>query len=308
MLGFLPGAVRGVIALLLYTGNTVGAFTTLLPFVILKTLIPHEGTRLFLTRILTGIAWIWIYINSLILRITQDIAWDVQGVDGFDATASYLVLSNHRSWADILVLQHVWKRRIPFLKFFLKRQLIWVPLLGIAWWALDFPFMKRYSKQFIEKHPELKGKDLETTRKYCEKFKKAPISVINFVEGTRFDEKKRQYQNSPYQHLLKPRAGGVATVLSAMGENLEAIIDVTLVYPENKAPLPFWDFLRGKIPRVVMRAKRIEIPREFARPGAETDPEFRQRFQEWLNALWDEKDRQITEILQKYSRAKGANP
>ncbi|MBA2881211.1 1-acyl-sn-glycerol-3-phosphate acyltransferase [Desulfosalsimonas propionicica] len=308
MLGFLPGPLRGAIALLLYTGNTVGAFTTLLPFVILKTLIPHEGTRHFLTRILTGIAWIWIYINSLILRITQDIAWDVQGVDGFDATASYLLLSNHRSWADILVLQHIWKRRIPFLKFFLKRQLIWVPLLGIAWWALDFPFMKRYSKQFIEKHPELKGKDLETTRKYCEKFKKAPISVINFVEGTRFDEKKRQYQNSPYQHLLKPRAGGVATVLSAMGENLEAIIDVTIVYPENSAPLPFWDFLKGKIPRVVMRAKRIEIPKEFVQSGAETDPEFRQHFQDWLNALWDEKDRQITEILQKYFPTKKENP
>lgn len=304
MLGFLPGGVRGAIALLLYTANTIGGVTTLLPFIILKTLIPHEGIRHFLTRILTGIAWIWIYINTLILHITQDIARDVEGVDGFDATASYLVLSNHRSWADILVLQHVWKHRIPFLKFFLKRQLIWVPLLGIAWWALDFPFMKRYSKQFIEKHPELKGKDLETTRRYCEKFKKSPISVINFVEGTRFDEKKRQYQNSPYQHLLKPRAGGVATVLSAMGENLEAIIDVTLVYPENSAPLPFWDFLKGKIPRVVMRAKRIEIPQEFVRPGAETDPEFRQRFQDWLNALWDEKDRQIGEILQQYARPK----
>ena len=304
MLRFLPGPVRGAIALLLYTGNTVGAFTTILPFVILKTIIPHEGIRHTLTRLLTAIAWVWIYLNSLILRLTQHIAWDVEGLDGFDPKTSYLVISNHRSWADILVLQHLWKRRIPFLKFFLKRELIWVPLLGIAWWALDFPFMKRYPKEFLEKHPELKGKDLETTRRYCEKFKKSPISVINFVEGTRFDERKRRHQDSPFRHLLKPRAGGTATVLSAMGDCLEAIIDVTIVYPENSAPLPFWDFLKGRIPRVVLRARRVEIPPAFVQPGAEADPEFRQAFHEWLNGLWEEKDRQIDEILHSYKKTR----
>lgn len=301
MLRFLPGPVRGAIALLLYAANTVGAFTTILPFVILKTIIPHEGIRHGLTRLLTAIVWIWIYLNTLILYLTQNIAWDVEGTDGFDPKASYLVISNHRSWADILVLQHLWKQKIPFLKFFLKRELIWVPLLGIAWWALDFPFMKRYSKEFLEKHPELKGKDLETTRKYCEKFKKSPISVINFVEGTRFDKTKQEKQKSPYKHLLKPRAGGTAAVLSAMGESLEAIIDVTIVYPKNNAPLPFWNFLKGDITLVVLRARRIEIPPEFIRRGAETDPEFQKTFHDWINALWVEKDRKVEEIFELYS-------
>jgi 1-acyl-sn-glycerol-3-phosphate acyltransferase len=301
MLKFLPGPIRGVLALLMYTGNTVGAFTTILPFVILKTIIPHEGIRHGLTRILTAIAWVWIYINSLILYITQNIDWDVKGLEGFNPKSSYLVISNHRSWADILVLQHLWKKKIPFLKFFLKRELIWVPLLGIAWWALDFPFMKRYSKEFLEKHPEKKGKDLETTRKYCEKFKKSPISVINFVEGTRFDKAKQQRQQSPYKHLLKPRAGGTAAVLSAMGQSLEAIIDITIVYPKNSAPLPFWNFLKGDITLVVLRARRIEIPPEFTVPGAETDPDFQKRFRGWINELWDEKDVEIERIIEKGS-------
>ncbi|MCF8037482.1 MAG: acyltransferase [Desulfobacteraceae bacterium] len=298
MLKFLPGPVRGTIALMLYTANTVGGFTTLLPFVLIKTLSPHEGLRHQLTRVLTAIAWVWIEINSAILWLTQDITWDVAGLEGFNPKSSYLVISNHRSWADILVLQHLWKHRIPFLKFFLKKELIWVPLLGIAWWALDFPFMKRYSKEFVKKHPELKGKDMETTRRYCEKFKKSPISVINFLEGTRFDPDKKRQQQSPYRHLLLPRAGGTAVVLSAMGQHLEAIIDVTIVYPKNEAPLPFWHFLRGEIPEVRLRARRLEIPRQFVGRDYEQDAEFQAQFREWVNALWAEKDRQIAALLE----------
>jgi 1-acyl-sn-glycerol-3-phosphate acyltransferase len=122
----------------------------------------------------------WIRLNSLILHLTQnlEIRLDIEdegGWENFSTRNSYLVISNHRSWADILILQHLFNGRIPFLKFFLKKELIWVPLLGVAWWALDFPFMKRYSKEYLEKHPERRGKDIETTRKYCKKFKYSPF-------------------------------------------------------------------------------------------------------------------------------------
>ncbi|MCF8110419.1 MAG: acyltransferase [Desulfobacteraceae bacterium] len=300
MLSFLPGPIRAVIAFLLYTANTMGGVLTMIPFIVLKVAIPHEETRHQLTRVITAIAWIWVDINSLILYATQKIRFDTEGLEGYNPKSSYLVISNHRSWADIVMLQHLFKHRIPFLKFFIKRGLIWVPLLGIAWWALDFPFMKRYSKEFLEKHPELKGKDIETTRTYCEKFKRSPVSVINFVEGTRFDESKRQKYGSPYRHLLKPRAGGTAVVLSVMGETLEAIIDVTIVYPENSPPLPFWNFLKGKIPMVVLRARRLEIPSEFTGRSYDQDPEFREQIKNWVNELWEEKDRQIADILEKY--------
>ena len=293
MLSFIPGPLRGAIALLLYAINTIGCFTTMTPIIVLKIISPHAGFRLWLTRGLVFLGTTWISINSLILRITQTIRWDVQGLEGFDPRASYLVVSNHRSWADILIIQHLLNHRIPYLKFFLKKELIWVPILGVAWWALDFPYMKRYSREFIQKHPELKGKDIETTRKYCARFKKSPISVISFLEGTRFDLHKHQKQQSPYRHLLLPRAGGVAIVLSTMGDVLSRIVDVTIVYPKNDAPLPFWDFLSGKVPTVVARIRSLPVPTEFVGRNYEEDKEFRENFRQWVNALWAEKDRQI---------------
>ncbi len=299
--------LRAAIALLLYTGNTIGCFITISPIIVLKALIFHEGIRHGLTRVLMRLGFVWIDFNSLILRFTQNLRMDVAGLDGYNPQGSYLVISNHRSWADILVLQHLWKRRIPFLKFFLKKELIWVPLLGVAWWALDFPFMKRYSREFLQKHPELRGKDMETTRSYCERFKRSPISVINFLEGTRFAPEKQQKQQSPYQHLLMPKAGGAAVVLSAMGECLEAIIDVTLVYPENEAPLSFWSFLKGEVPLVVVRARRLPIPQEFVQTDYVQDPAFQKRFRDWINGLWAEKDHQIAEILEQYGK-RGTTP
>jgi 1-acyl-sn-glycerol-3-phosphate acyltransferase len=298
----IPGPIRAAFALILYTINTVVCFAATLPFILLKALSPHAGLRHGLTRVLVRIAMVWVEINSLILGLTQRIRWDVDGLDGFSPGGSYLVVSNHRSWADILILQHLWKNRIPFLKFFLKKELIWVPLLGIAWWALDFPFMKRYSREFLKRHPELKGKDMETTRRYCERFRRSPISVINFLEGTRFDEAKREKQQSPHRHLLRPRAGGTAVVLSAMGECLDAIIDVTIVYPENDAPLPFWTFLKGEIPAVAVRARRLEIPQKFVGRDYQADEAFQEDFRKWVNSLWMEKDEEIEAILSNYGK------
>ena len=105
--------------------------------------------------------------------------WDVQGLEGLEPGGWYLVSSNHQSWVDILVLQKIFNRRIPLLKFFLKRELIWVPVIGLAWWALDFPFMRRRGG--------LAGaEDLERARQACRKFSVVPTSVINFLEGTRY--------------------------------------------------------------------------------------------------------------------------
>ena len=306
MLRLLPPPLRALIALILYTGNTIGCFITILPIIVLKVITPAAGLRHAMTRLLMQLGMLWIGVNSWILRLTQRIHWDIEGLEGFDPRRSYLVISNHRSWADILILQHLWKYRIPFLKFFLKKELIWVPLLGVAWWALDFPFMKRYSREYLEKHPEHKGKDIETTKKYCERFKKSPISVINFLEGSRFDPKKHEAQNSPYKHLLMPRAGGAAVVLSAMGEMLDAIIDVTIVYPENQAPLPFWTFLRGEIPSVVVRVRRLAIPEAFVGRNYEQDKAFQQAFKDWINALWAEKNQQIETILAQYGKIDSA--
>ena len=217
------------------------------------------------------------------------------GGEGLRGDTSYLVISNHQSWVDIPALVQTLNRRTPFFKFFLKKELIWVPFLGLAWWALDYPFMKRYTKAFLAKNPEQAGRDLEITKAACELFKRQPVTVVNYLEGTRFTAAKSQAQQSPFTHLLKPKAGGVAFVLAALGEQLDALLDVTIVYPGNKAP-GFWDLLNGSISRVIIDIRVRELDPALSEGDYENDPAFRQTVQAWVNQLWLEKDQRIEQL------------
>jgi 1-acyl-sn-glycerol-3-phosphate acyltransferase len=250
--------------------------------------------------VLVAIAEGWIACNGGWMALTQRTVWDVEGIDGLDPKRWYLVNCNHQSWADILVLQHLLTGRIPLLKFFLKQQLIWVPVMGLAWWALDFPFMRRHSEEFLKKHPEMRGKDQAATRKACEKFALIPTSVMNFLEGTRFTAAKHQLQQSPYRHLLKPKAGGIALALNAMGDKFQAILDVTIVYPDG-AP-NFWEFLCGKLKRVVVRVQSLPVPAQLMNGDYAGDPAVREAFQRWVQQLWRDKDAQIALLLQAAGR------
>jgi 1-acyl-sn-glycerol-3-phosphate acyltransferase len=205
------------------------------------------------------------------------------------------VLSNHQSWVDILVLQKAFNRRIPFLKFFLKQELIWVPFLGLAWWALDFPFMKRHSATYLQKHPQARGEDLDATRKACERFALLPTSVMNFVEGTRYTTAKHKATKSPYRHLLRPRPGGVAFVLSAMGGMLHSVLDVTVAYSESSPTL--WDLCCGRLGAVRMHVLRRPIEPWVAQGDYAEDSRLRARFKEWLGELWTEKDARLDTML-----------
>ena len=256
---------------------------------------PWRAVRRVVDPVLNTIATAWIAGNSGWMRLTQRTAWDVDGIDELDARGWYLVTCNHRSWVDIFVLQHLLNRRIPLLKFFLKRELIWVPVMGLAWWALDFPFMRRHSEAALLKHPEKRLEDLETTRRACAKFALVPTSVMNFVEGTRFTPAKHAQQRSHFRHLLKPRAGGLAMALTALGDRFDSLLDVTIVYPGGTPG--FWQFLRGDVPRISVRAVRRPIPAGFSSADAATDPNHRRQVQRWLLELWREKDAQIETLL-----------
>jgi 1-acyl-sn-glycerol-3-phosphate acyltransferase len=229
------------------------------------------------------------------MRLTQPMRWEVRGVDGLPYRGWYMVTCNHQGWADIFVLQHVFNRRIPLLKFFLKQQLIWVPVMGLAWWALDFPFMKRHSDAHLARHPEARFDDLETTRRACRKFALVPTSVMNFVEGTRFTAAKHAKQGAPYRHLLRPKAGGLALALNALGDRFDSLLDVTVVYPDGSPS--FWGFLRGDMTRVIVEVERRPIPHDFATGDYAGDPAFRKRVQGWLQALWSDKDARIDALL-----------
>ena len=295
MLHLLPAPLVGVIATVLLVLNTLVWVPILLFFAVLKLAIPIEVVRRRLAPVLLSIAEAWISCNSAWMALTQRTSWDVQAIEGLDNRSWYLVNCNHQSWVDILVLQHLFNRRIPLLKFFLKQQLLWVPVMGLAWWALDFPFMRRHSEEHLKKHPEMRAKDQEATRRACEKFALIPTSVMNFLEGTRFTPAKHQHQRSPYQYLLKPKAGGIALALNAMGDKFRAILDVTIVYPEG-APT-FWHFLCGKVKRIVVRVQTVPVPRDLADGDYAGDPAIRDAFQKWVQQLWLAKDAQIATLL-----------
>ena len=297
MLKFLPPSLVGAITFLLVAFNTLFWVTFFIPVILLKFILFAPRFRHRCSLVLIAFASQWVACNSLILQITRDIKWDVEGPADLNPHASYLVISNHRSWTDIVVLQNIFRDKIPFLKFFLKKELIWVPFLGLAWWALDFPFMKRYSRQFLDKHPELRGQDMATTRNHCEKFRRSPVSVINFVEGTRFSSSKHLSQNSPFQNLLRPRAGGVAFVLAAMGDSLSGVLDVTIAYPDNDPDALIWQLLQGKIPRIIARVRLLPVPGDVAGKDYLADGDFRERMQDWVNRIWQDKDMRINRIL-----------
>ena len=300
MLNSLPSPLVALIAALLLVLNVLFWVPILLFFAILKLILPFKAMRLLIDPILLRIAEAWIAGNSGWMGLTQRTQWDVQGIDGLDYRSWYLVNCNHQSWVDILVLQHLFNRRIPLLKFFLKQQLIWVPIMGLAWWALEFPFMRRHSEEFLKKHPEMRGKDQATTRKACEKFALIPTSVMNFLEGTRFTRAKHARQQSPYKHLLKPKAGGISLALNAMGDKFQAILDVTIVYPDGTPT--FTQFLSGKLRRVIVRVRTLPVPQDLAQGDYAGDAAVREAYQQWVHQLWLDKDAQI-EVLKTNASA-----
>jgi len=286
--------LTGILTTTLLLLNTVVLICPLLVFALLKLVLPGRW-RDYASAAVMWVAEAWSEIDKAIFALCIPTQWDIRGVENLRKDTSYLAVSNHQTWVDIPALIESLNRRTPFFKFFLKKELIWVPLLGLAWWGLDYPFMKRYSKAFLEKHPELKGKDLEITKAACELFKRQPVTVVNYLEGTRFTEAKRQEQQSPYRYLLKPKAGGVAFVLAALGEQLDALLDVTIVYPGNKAP-GFWALLNGSISRVIIDIQVRELDPALWAGDYENDPEFRQTVQAWVNQLWVDKDRRIEQL------------
>jgi 1-acyl-sn-glycerol-3-phosphate acyltransferase len=296
MLNFLPAFLLGIISWLLLAFNVLVHGTLILLLSVFKFLLPFQAVRRPLDLLLNTIAQDWVRCNSLWMGWLLNIDWSLEGLEQLDPRGWYLITANHQSWVDIFVLQRTLADRTPFLKFFLKRQLIYVPIVGMACWALDFPFMRRHSRAYLQKHPEKQGQDQAATRKSCERFSLVPTAVMNFLEGTRFTVAKHDRQQSPYGYLLKPKAGGIALTMNAMGEKFKALLDVTIFYPDGIPTM--WDFLCGRVKRIAVLVREIPIPAELTDGDYNADPEMRTKVQNWLNALWLEKDRQLARLSQ----------
>jgi len=283
--------LRGVIVFSSLTVNTIFWVIPIMALALVKLLLPLKPVRRVTTRVIMWCGENWAGLNRYFLAGGGALKWAASGVDVLRHDGWYLVIANHQTWVDIVVLQTVLNRRIPFLKFFIKQELIWFPFLGMAWWAMDMPFMKRHSPSYLSKHPEKKGKDLEATRKACEKFKDTPTSIINFIEGTRFSEGKRDARRSPYRNLLAPRAGGIAIALSSMGELFNAVLDVTLVYPDGVPK--FWGLCCGDNVRVVVETRLRPCDDWLVGGDYQNDRAYRRNVHQWLAGIWRDKDARI---------------
>jgi len=286
----LAGQLNAVITLIALVAITSLGFIPILFAGLLK-LIPIRRWQSLCTQFADRVATLWWDFNIAYITRTQQTAWQIDGLENLNRKNWYLIIANHQSWLDILVLVRVFNRKIPTLKFFIKDQLKWVPLLGFAWWAMGCPFMKRYSKAYLEKNPHKKGKDLQATRKAVELFKHSPTAIMNFVEGTRYTEHKKQQQQSSYQHLLKPKAGGISFVISAMGQQFDSLLDVTIIYPEEQHSL--WDFLCRRVKSIKVHIRQLPIPSQFTNSSLVEDDKIQLEFRNWLNDNWLEKDNLI---------------
>ncbi|QIZ78076.1 acyltransferase [Ferrimonas lipolytica] len=287
--------LRGSLAFLGYLVNTLFWGPCIIVLGLIK-LLPISVLRRLCTYLIDGIATTWISINNLNQQIFSRTTIIVNELPQLSPKQWYMVISNHQSWVDILLLQRVFNRKIPMLKFFLKQELIYVPVIGLAWWALDFPFMRRYSKGTLAKKPHLKGKDQEATRKSCEKFQIKPVAVMNFVEGTRFTPAKYDRQQSRYPRLLTPKAGGLAMSLDAMGGKIQQLLNVTIYYPDGTPS--FWQFLSGQVPRVELHVEHCTLNHLNELNYHQT--EQRLIIQTWLNDLWQKKSDYIAQLHHHY--------
>ncbi len=272
----------------------------ILIFSLLK-LIPLTSAKRFGSAILDRCASNWITFNGLIEKSFHKTNVHLSGNLDFKKSEWYMVIANHQTWVDILILQRVLNHKIPFLKFFLKKELMFVPVLGLAWWALDFPFMRRYSPAKIKKNPKLKGKDIEITRKACEKFLHKPVSVMNFVEGTRYTKLKHQKQSSPFEGLLRPKAGGMAFTLATMGDCMSTIVDVTILYP-TKTP-SFWEYISGQASDIYVNIEQSPITSEM-KGDYTNDRAFKQSFQKHLTQKWAHKSDVLTQLKHQVKELK----
>lgn len=295
MLTFILAPFRAVINFTFAAVSTAVIGLSIIIIGLPKLLLPIPAVQRALSTAANALFRVWGYAMSLMFSLTQPMRWHIHGDAQLHRDRWYMIICNHRSWVDILVLMHLASRNMPPPRFFLKQELFWIPVVGFGCWILDMPFMKRYSREFLAKKPHLKGKDIATTQRSCEKFRHIPTTVINFCEGTRFTPEKHRRKQSEYQHLLPPKAGGTAFTMQTMGEQFDAILDITIVYPPSDRP-GVWRLLSGQLRDVYVDVQTLPAEQDLIGDYF-NDEAFKERFQQWLNLRWKRKDEKIAELL-----------
>jgi len=289
------GIARAVTIILSVVLVTIAGAIPLIPAAVVKIALPAGGARRAAGRVVYWVSSTWAKATHTLIRRISGTRVIVAQEMADDPDGRYVLIANHQSWADIMLLIAAIYPQLPFPRFFIKEPLRWLPVIGLACWALDFPFMKRHSRAALAANPQLRRDDMDTIQRVCAVFRDVPVSIVNYAEGTRSTPDKRALANSPYDTLLPPKAGGTAFAVNAMADVLDGILDVTMAYVNTPEPA-FWDLLCGRIPEVVVRIRYISVPPELARGDYTADDAYRDQFKAWLGELWTEKDRAVAAL------------
>jgi 1-acyl-sn-glycerol-3-phosphate acyltransferase len=297
--------LKGVFPFLFIVGNLTFWIAPLFFMALLKLLIPLRKARSFLYKIMTRIYVLAVWADDQLLWRFLGLHLEVRGLERLHRDKIYLVLSNHQSWADIFIIQSILRLKAPIPKFIVKKELFFMPLVGLICWAYDFPFVRRYTKQELWDRPERKGKDKKALKSTLSRFDETPGSIVNFAEGTRYSPAKSKHQKSPYRFLLSPKVGGLSVILQSMGDQLHQILDLTLTYDSSR--LNFWDFLCGKCRRVVVQVSHIAPEKAFVKSKSDLTNVLPEEVADWINTLWEFKDHLVQEMRTELNKSRLAS-
>lgn len=260
----------------------------------------------FADKTVLGIANHWINTNNLLIdTVLPEKDWRIKLPDNLNPNGKYLLICNHQSWVDTSIIQYISENRLPITRFFAKHELLYIPIVGQTFYFLDFPMMKRHSKEAIAKNPSLANRDLDEALRACKLLKDKPFVLLNYLEGTRITPEKHQKQNSPYKNLLKPKAGGFALALASLGEEIDGILDMTIVYPDGTPE--YSDLWQGKITRLAVEIEEVSpepaLLTALKNGEYEYNPEVKAQLFDWLDARWQAKDAKIDELLAQFHSA-----
>ena len=263
---------------------------TLLTIVNIPRIIPNRNLKVLLGSFSNTMGSATVASITAALKILHKIEWDFQMPEDVNTDTWYIAMSNHQSWADIFILLAAGHQKIPLLKFFMKKELQWIPIIYLVHKTVDMPFLNRHSRAQIQSNPELKKVDFENAKIAAKRFSRNPSTAFSFAEGTRFTGQKHAEQESPYTNLLKPKVGALAIALSGMPK-VNTLVDFTVVYASKKRST--WDFLCGDLSKAKVVAKTYSLPENLKNRSFEEEDDYRRDFQTFVDAIWLEKEQAI---------------
>ena len=289
----ISSSIIGLITFLLILIELIIGFGTLAIINIPRGIIPLKSFKIFLAKISNIIGDLTVYGLKLIMLLMHGNNIKVINDQEFDKNEWYMAMSNHQSWGDIFILLVTANYKLPLLKFFMKKELWWIPFVFLANKTLNMPFVNRHTKKEIEQNPSLRDMDYQNTLKSCKRFLRTPSTIFSYAEGTRFTNEKHHQQGSKYKNLLEPKIGGMATALSAM-PNINTLVDYTVIYKSNKRSA--WNFATGEMREVKVLVSKHTIPENLKNRNYSKDQKYREDFKNWIESIWDQKDKDIENL------------